>query len=128
MKTLLIILLAFTLQQDALIGLWVTEANDLIVECYKQEGKYYGKIKWFKDDNPKKVKYSEDGIPKHKWRNYVVMSDFVYSDGKWEGKIFDVKHGKEYDAIIEKNNDRIIVTGYVLFPIFGPTIRVIPLS
>ena len=110
----------FGVKSDDLIGYWITENKDLIVQVYSNDNQYSAKITWFKDDKPSVKKYSEHGISKDKWLNHQVLYNFKKeSDNKWTGKIFDVKYGKEYDAIIIKENDKLIVTGYVLLPIFG---------
>jgi hypothetical protein len=119
MRFILILFISLTLQQDKLVGFWIISTNDLIIECYEKNDKYYGKIHWFKDNNPDKKKYSENGVIKSKWNGFVVMSDFTYIGDRLSGKIYDVKNGQEYDAYIEINGDRIKVITYVFLPIFG---------
>lgn len=123
MKFIFIILVSLTIQRDTLSGFWMLSTNDLIVQCYKVNGAYYGKIHWFKDDDPSREKYSENGLPKSKWKGYVVMSNFTYVDGRLSGKIFDVKNGEEYDAYLDMEHDTITVTSYVLLPIFSKKIK-----
>lgn len=123
MKFIFIILISLTIQRDTLVGFWVLSTNDLIIECYKVNDAYYGKIHWFKDDDPSREKYSENGLPKSKWKGYVVMSDFTYDGDKLYGKIFDVKNGEKYDAYIEIKKNELILTSYVFLPIFSKQLK-----
>lgn len=114
---------AQTISADKLIGNWISPEKDLIVQCYKQNNKYYGKIIWFKEyfdntpDNP-------DALPESQWKSTVVMKDFVYQDNEWSsGKIFQLKTCKTYDAFIKLQSDNAIqVTGYVFFRFLSETI------
>lgn len=83
---------------------------------------YYGKIKWFKDSNPKIKQYSNRGLPKSKWIGAVVMKDFKYNGDVLEGVIYDVKYGNTWNAIIINENNTIIVTPYIFSPIFSKSI------
>ena len=131
MKNLLFIVLYFvnniganTLDADKIIGNWISPEKDLIVQCYKTNNKYYGKIIWFKEyfdnapDNP-------DALPESQWKSTVVMKDFIYQDNEWsDGKIFQLKSCKTYDAYIKLNNENTLqVTGYVFFRFLSETIN-----
>jgi len=111
----------FNINADNIKGLWVTKDADLIVECYTKNNMYYGKVVWFKDENPHRKKYSRRGIPKDEWVGYDVMSGFKFNEDKnrWEGKITNIKYGGEYEAYANLKNGQLIVTGYVLIPIFS---------
>jgi len=118
-KILTILIVSLSLQQDSLVGFWVISTNDLIIECYEKDNKFFGKIHWFKDSNPNREKYSEKGVPKSKWKGYVVMSNFTYVDTRLFGKIFDVKNGEEYNAYMEISENTVIVRPYIFFPILN---------
>jgi uncharacterized protein (DUF2147 family) len=131
LTTLLLVLLCFvvftaktqTAIPDKIIGNWISPEKDLIVQCYKHNNKYYGKIIWFKEyfdntpDNP-------DALPESQWKSTVVMKDFVYQDNEWsDGKIFQLKTCKTYDAFIKlKNENTLQVTGFVFFRFLSETI------
>jgi|LauGreDrversion4_2_1035121.scaffolds.fasta_scaffold489423_1 uncharacterized protein (DUF2147 family) len=106
---------------DDLIGYWIDNQGELIVQCYKYSNNYYGVIKWFDNPNPTKIIYSKEGVPKNKWLGYVVMRNFVFVDGVWvEGHIHEIKSGKVYDAKIEMTSkNEIKVRGYVFVPMIG---------
>jgi uncharacterized protein (DUF2147 family) len=97
------------------------ESEKLIVECYKKEAQYFARIRWFDNDNPTVDKFSDAGIPKSKWMNYVVMENFVFNGEYWdEGKIHQIKTGSTYDATIQmKNRNHLVARGYVLISLFG---------
>jgi len=114
---------AQTTVADKLIGNWISPEKDLIVQCYKQNNKYYGKIIWFKEyfdntpDNP-------DALPESQWKSTVVMKDFIYQDNEWSnGKILQLKTCKTYDAFIKIQNENTLqVTGFVFFRFLSETI------
>lgn len=108
---------------DKIIGNWISPEKDLIVQCYKQNNKYYGKIIWFKEyfdntpDNP-------EALPENQWKSTLVMKDFVYQDNEWcNGKIFQLKTCKTYDAYIKLQSENSLqVTGFIFFRFLSETI------
>ena len=130
MKLLILslIFLLFTgssFKSDDILGMWLDESQKLIVECYKSDNKYYARIKWFKNENKKIQKFSENGIPKSKWINYKVMEKFTYNGENWTGgTIHQVKKGTSYDATITmKSYNSIVVRGYVLIKLLGDDVN-----
>lgn len=130
MKLLILslIFLLFTgssFKSDDILGMWLDESQKLIVECYKSDNKYYARIKWFKNENKKIQKFSENGIPKSKWINYKVMEQFTYNGENWTGGIIhQVKKGTSYDATINmKSYNSIVVRGYVLIKLLGDDVN-----
>lgn len=130
MKLLILslIFLLFTgssFKSDDILGMWLDESQKLIVECYKSDNKYYARIKWFKNENKKIQKFSENGIPKSKWINYKVMEQFTYNGEHWTGgTIHQVKKGTSYDATINmKSYNSIVVRGYVLIKLLGDDVN-----
>ena len=105
--------------------MWLDESQKLIVECYKSDNKYYARIKWFKNENKKIQKFSENGIPKSKLINYKVMEHFTYNGEHWTGgTIHQVKKGTSYDATINmKSYNSIVVRGYVLIKLLGDDVN-----
>jgi len=105
-----------TIKADDILGNWITPEKDLIVNCYKVNNKYFGKIVWYKrygNELPDEV-YS---VPQTKWINYTVMKNFVFSNNQWiDGNIIEIKKGKSYDAYIKKGSkNALVVTGYFMF-------------
>ncbi len=110
---------------DKLIGNWMSEGKDLIVNCYKIDNKYYGKLIWFKEYNDDEHGPQEGGVPKEKWINSIVLKNLVYQNDKWiNGQILDLTTGQTYSNEVEMSSkEEIKVTGYILFPIFGKSLN-----
>lgn len=105
-----------TIKADDILGNWITPEKDLIVNCYKVDNKYYGRIVWYKhygNELPDEVYV----VPQSKWISYVVMKDFTFIDNQWaNGTIIEIKKGKSYSAFIKKGSkNALVVTGYFMF-------------
>ncbi len=122
MKNIFILILlfisisVFAQSGDALIGTYMTDKNEGMVDITKKGTKYYGILTWTKtpgkldDNNPDKKQQTD------KLAGKEILKDFVF-DGKdlWhEGTIYDPKNGKTYSCKItrdEKGN--LNVRGYI---------------
>lgn len=115
--------LAQTINPDIIIGNWISPEKDLIVQCCKQNNKYFAKILWFKVYNDN-APINPDGAPESTWLNTIVMKDFVFDTDEWnDGYITDIKSGKTYTAYIEQSAPNTLkVTGYVFFRFLSETI------
>ncbi len=116
---------------DAILGFWKTGEGNAVVQIYKQEDRYFGKIVWLKEPNdpatgkPKVDVKNED--PKLKGRpvmGMINLRDFKFAKANlWEdGKIYDPKSGEDYSSkitFIDANT--IEVRGYVGISMFGRT-------
>jgi uncharacterized protein (DUF2147 family) len=114
---------------DDIVGQWYSEGNESVVELYKSNGKYYGKLVWLKEPNrngkPKVDDKNPD--PKHHDRpvlGLVILKDFIF-DGKdeWnDGTIYDPKNGKTYSCYIEfQKKDVLKIRGYIGISLIGRT-------
>ncbi len=109
---------------DQILGNWISPEKDLIINCYKVNDQYFGKVVWFK-------KYYDERhaknpvVPVDLWLNSEVMKHFVFKDNEWtDGEIFDLKSGKSYSSFIAMEGpDLLKCTGYVWLSIFGETIE-----
>lgn len=110
---------------DRILGLWENETKDKVVEIYKANGKYFGRIHWLKE--PK----NPDGT----WRRDIhnndanqrsrvllgidVFKNFTYDpdDGEWDdGEIYSEYSGNTYNAKMWLNgNGELRVKGYLGF-------------
>jgi sterol desaturase/sphingolipid hydroxylase (fatty acid hydroxylase superfamily)/uncharacterized protein (DUF2147 family) len=108
---------------DFLLGNWISPEKDLIINCYKCNNKYFGKVVWFKKYEGK-IEDNANGIQESTWLNTVVVKDLTYCNGKWiNGTIHDLKSDKTYDAVIKpRTNNSIDIRGYIYFQLFGRTI------
>ena len=108
MKTVLLLAVFFistsfsVLNPDAIVGVWKNGTGKGHIQIFKQQGKYYGKIIWLKDNKdaegkPKVDKKNTD--PKKRNRpiiGLVMLRDFHYEDGEWaDGRIYNPSDGKE---------------------------------
>lgn len=102
---------------DALLGKWITIERNAIVECYKSNGKYYGKILWYapfdEADEKREINPSENT----KYINTVIMKGFVFDKNEWNnGEIYDPHRKKSYTAFVKINQkQQLEVTGFILF-------------
>lgn len=105
-----------TYKADQIIGYWMSPKKDLIVQCYKFNNLYYGKVVWFYKYYSNEP-FNQNGMPEEKWVNTIVMNKFSFLDNEWTGgEIYDLKSGKTYSAYISMyNSNSIKVTGYILF-------------
>lgn len=98
--------------EDAILGKWMVEAKDCIIEIYKKEGKFYGKIVWLKEPNDKNGKPVKDrGNPDPALQDRTILGlemiyGFVYKDEAWkEGRIYNPENGKVYYCKLSLNKD-----------------------
>ena len=133
MKSLFLFVLIFscnfslksqTYNSDQILGNWISPQKDLIINCYKVNDQYFGKVVWFK-------KYYDDkhgvntAVPEDQWMNAVVMKHFAFKDNEWKnGEIYDLNSGKSYSSYIELDGTNTLkCTGYIWLTIFGETIN-----
>lgn len=108
---------------DDIIGTYMTDKNEGMVEITKRDSKYYGKLTWTKtpgkldENNPDKNQRTD------KLAGKEILKDFSFDDGTWEdGTIYDPKNGKTYSCKItrdEKGN--LNVRGYIGVSMIGRT-------
>lgn len=110
--------------QNQILGHFWTPEKDGKMEIFKkQDGKFYGRFTWVKDDT------KDIHNPNPALRDKMVSEvEFLYGfkyNGKdaWEeGKIYDPNDGKTYSCTIKvdpKNN--LLVRGYIGISLFGRT-------
>lgn len=108
---------------DDLIGTYMTDKSEGMVEITKRDAKYYGKLTWTKtpgkldSNNPDKAQQTE------KLAGKEILKNFTFDDGTWkDGTIYDPKNGKTYSCKItrdEKGN--LNVRGYIGVSMLGRT-------
>lgn len=114
---------------DDIIGQWYTENNESLVEIYKNNGKYYGKIIWLKEPNrnskPKlDEKNPDDKLKERPIIGLNILKDFVFDgSNEWnDGKIYDPKSGKTYSCYIKfEGTDKLKIRGYIGISLLGRT-------
>lgn len=114
----------FAQSGDALIGTYMTDKNEGMVEITKRDNKYFGKLIWTKTPGKLDSNNPDDKQKTEKLAGKEILKDFAF-DGKdlWHnGTIYDPKNGKTYSCKItrdEKGN--LNVRGYIGVSMLGRT-------
>ena len=120
---------SFANDEDAILGMWLTESKKAVVEITKKENKFEGKIIWlfriatglktdiFDEKNP------EEKLQKRSLQGLKNLDGFSFDDNEWTGgTIYDPNSGKTYSAKMSlKDNKTLKLRGYVGIPLFGKT-------
>ena len=109
-------------EADAIIGEWYTEGNKSVVQIYKCQEKFCGKIIWLKEplnDKGQEKRDGENPDPNLQQRKIVGMdlvSGFVYDgDNIWrEGVIYNPENGKTYSCKMTLKGKELHVRGYIM--------------
>ena len=96
---------------DAIVGKWMkTPKETLIIEVFKSEDSYKGKIDWSNDETKKPA-------------GYIILQEMKYNvdSNVWEGgKIHDPTSGKTYSALARiKSDGTLEVHGYMGMKFLG---------
>lgn len=118
-------------EADAILGQWYTdpEKKDVVVEFYKDNDVYSGKIVWMKnpkeDDGTDKV---DKENPDEARKNDPILGlnlakGFSYKgSNKWAGgTIYDPNNGKTYKCKIALKGDDLKVRGFIGVSLLGRT-------
>jgi uncharacterized protein (DUF2147 family) len=114
---------------DAVLGQWLTEGDKALVEIFRCENRYCGKIVWLKEPkNPDGSDVLDAENPDPSKRNRTVIGlnlvwGFRYDEGQgWvDGSIYDPDNGKTYSCKMNLEVDTLKVRGYVGISLFGRT-------
>jgi uncharacterized protein (DUF2147 family) len=114
---------------DKIIGTWLNQEKDGKIEIYKNGDKYFGKIVWGKElfepdgkTSRTDIKNSDPSLRSRKLYNLVILTNFKYDDGEWNGgKIYDPKSGKTYSCIMKFDGDKLQIKGYIGVSLLGRT-------
>ena len=87
-----------TQAQDIFIGYWTNEGRTQIIKIYKEDSFYYGQIIFRRDRPLKEIK------------NKIVLVKMKMKKKKklYGGTYFDCNLNKEYEVILELENDKTI--------------------
>lgn len=114
----------FSQNGDALIGTYMTDKNEGMVEITKKGTKYYGILTWTKTPGKLDSNNPDDKQKTDKLAGKEILKDFVF-DGKdlWHnGTIYDPKNGKTYSCKITRDDKgNLNVRGYIGVSILGRT-------
>ena len=114
----------FSQNGDALVGTYMTDKNEGMVNIAKKGSKYYGILTWTKTPGKLDSNNPDNKQQTDKLAGKEILKDFDF-DGKdlWaNGTIYDPKNGKTYSCKItrdEKGN--LNVRGYIGVSMLGRT-------
>ncbi|HTN19256.1 MAG TPA: DUF2147 domain-containing protein [Pelobium sp.] len=92
-------------EPDAILGTWKEKDGTKTIEIYKVKTSYFGKITENLSDHENKL---QPGT--------VIMKDFVYEDGEWEGTVeIPTKDLSLKGKITMQNENEIKSTATVVF-------------
>ncbi|MCP4346788.1 MAG: DUF2147 domain-containing protein [Desulfobacterales bacterium] len=120
---------AYSQEADAIVGQWLTDGGESLVEIYKCDDRYCGKIVWLMDpkneDGTDKV---DDNNPdKSKKKQKIIGLNIVWNfkhkgKSKWgDGKIYDPNNGKTYSCKMSIEGNKLKVRGYIGVSVLGRT-------
>ncbi|OGU56435.1 MAG: hypothetical protein A2X64_03220 [Ignavibacteria bacterium GWF2_33_9] len=117
----------FAEKEDDILGQWYSENNESLIEIYKHEGLFYGKLIWLKEPMRRGDYKKDDFNPDEKLRDrlligLVILKWFKFDgDNEWkDGKIYDPKNGKTYNCYMEfEKQDVLKIRGYVGISLIG---------
>ncbi|UTW64080.1 DUF2147 domain-containing protein [bacterium SCSIO 12741] len=108
--------------QQELVGKWLTQDKDAVVEIYQKENKFYGRVVQLmpatqKDGSP----FLDVNNPEEHLRNRKILGMNTILDFEWNGeelengKLYDPKSGNHYEGKIWVENNQLRLRGYVGF-------------
>ncbi len=116
--------------RSPILGQWITDQKNLIVEVYLAGPEYKAKIVWVADKAPESRlddKNPDASLRSRKVIGMDVLQGFTYNEGAacWEGgHIYDATSGKTWSATAHMDGDEsLVVRGYWGFQIFGKSLR-----
>lgn len=125
------ILTTGVLPQDKILGKWLSVEKNVLVNVYKNGGKYAAKLIWFDDSDDRSkpmntrldYKNPDKSLQNRKLIGMEVVDNLNYnpSTNSWEnGQIYDAKNGRTWSsAATITSEDLLKVTGYWHFKFLG---------
>ncbi len=117
--------------EEQICGKWESSEKNLIVQVYKTENKFNGKLIWYTDTGGKPMDYWTDrrnpnpALRSRKILGMSVLQDMVYkpATNSWEdGTIYESKYGRQWNASIYiDKNGALKVKGYWHIKLIGRT-------
>ncbi len=126
--------------EDMIIGKWISEQRNLIINVSRENIDFKATIVWFNDSNCKGTAPMEERLdtknPNKSLRNRKIIGSNVlrgltynYTIKQWEnGVIYDATSGKEWQSVAWITKDgKLKIRGYWELEIFGRTMTFIRL-
>jgi uncharacterized protein (DUF2147 family) len=107
--------------QNEIIGKWLSQDKEAMIEIYENQGKYFGKFVWLKKASDAKGQPLTDtenpnaALKKHPLINLVMLSNMIFADKKWKGgTIYNPDSGKSYKCEMwQPTSQTLKVRGYL---------------
>lgn len=127
------ILTTGVLPQDRIIGKWMSEQKNCIVQVYKNGDEFGAKLVWFDDSDDKTkpmltrtdFKNPNVSLRNRKLIGMTIVDNLRYNaaNNAWEnGLIYDANSGRTWSSVAYMTNEGVLkVTGYWHFKFFGKT-------
>ncbi len=117
--------------ENAILGRWITEKGDCIVDVYKQVSEFKAKVVWVNDKGKTPMsewvdeKNPDRSLRSRKIIGIEVLHNLRYNadDNKWQdGLIYDASSGKQWDSVVWLTKDNLLkVKGYWLVKFLSET-------
>ena len=136
-KTILFIILIGVVKQgfsqnppaDKVLGIWLTSSGKAIVQIYKEDNRFFGKLISGEDlyEADKKTlkrdtKNANPVMQANTVKNLVLLKDFHFKDGIWTGgTIYDPENGSTYSCKMKIQGTKLEIRGYIGISLFGRT-------
>lgn len=114
---------------DDILGTWISANQDLKVEIFKQNNKYFGKIVWFKcspGQSPMQSYLDRENsnikLRNRPWLGMVNVENLMFdNDNRWTGgSIYDPNSGRTYSSTVKtKGQNELVVRGFWGFEFIG---------
>ncbi len=116
--------------QDRILGKWISEKKDIVLEIYKEGSLFFGKVAWVKTNNllagGHEVSLQSNKENGRRFYGTEILSNLSYSsDNSWEnGQLYDPNTNRTQNCQLwlDKNNSNVLyIRSYNLLPILGTT-------
>ena len=117
-------------KSDGILGKWISEKRDLIVEVYKQHNEYRAKSVWFNTKTKPMELWTDAKNPDPKLRSRKLLGMDVLKQlrydpfhNEWvDGSIYDATTGKTWQSVVWLDNkNKLEVKGYWLMRFLSKT-------
>lgn len=116
---------ASPIDETSILGTWVNQEGDGLVEITQQQNRYTGTIIGSTDGKDRQDSHNPDSALKNRsLKNVIVLDNFDYlGDKKWgNGWIYDPNNGKTYSCkMMLIDSSTLKIRGYIGFSLFGRT-------
>jgi len=113
-----------------IIGVWLRDDKNLIIEIYKAGPQYFGKQIWgnflYEDDGTTPIKDEKNANERQRRRdlkNLIILTNLNYEGRVYDGGTFyDYESGKKYKSILKLKGENVLkIRGYTVLSPFGKT-------